>query len=64
MEYAKYLLDECVENILNGSDRYTEIDFTINCLEIVADRDFTQKEWDAAFKAINNYVNIKIKGDR
>lgn len=59
-QYAKYLINECIENIRNGSDRYVEINFTINCLEVIADRDFTREEWKALFNQINEYIGGKI----
>jgi hypothetical protein len=59
-EYAKYLIDECVKSIINGSDRYVEIDFTINCLEVVLDTEFTKEQWETAFNIINKYVESKM----
>lgn len=59
-EYAKYLIDECVKNIKNGADRHVEINFTINCLEVVFDTEFTKEQWEIAFNKINEYVGGKI----
>jgi hypothetical protein len=63
-DYINYLLNECVENIKFGGDRYTEIDFTLNCLEVVVNRDFTKAEWESASKLINDYVNSRLGGNR
>lgn len=63
-EYAKYLIDECVKSIKSGADRYIEIDFTINCLEVVFDTEFTKEQWEIAFNKINEYVNKKLGGNR
>lgn len=60
-EYAMYLINECKENVYNGSDRFEEINFTINCLEIVADREFSKKEWKSIYNLLNECID---KGDR
>lgn len=60
-ENMRVLIKKMLIAIKDGENPVDAIHMTINCMEIILDREFSEEEWNEAFNILASYT-LKVFG--